>query len=205
MENFNKHPSHLMIVPIYDGNNTVVTQYKVVDQQNSYPIDLFYGTYQECLTWELNQWDDKIQRDEVEMTALELEYFNVASEILKKFGPEDCYAISNKIKELVDKDISEACKQDNKLSIIDVVGGGLKCDNIKCDWKDETIPFSDFKNWVNKPCPKCGENVLNLEDYNATILFLKITNTINELDIPGEGESIKAEVNIHNGINIEIK
>ena len=42
---------------------------------------------------------------------------------------------------------------------------GLKCDNPNCDWKDTTITVEDYPNWINKPCPKCGENVLTEEDY----------------------------------------
>jgi phage FluMu protein Com len=48
---------------------------------------------------------------------------------------------------------------------IEKVGGGLKCDNPKCDWINETIPDEEFENWLNKPCPKCGENVLTDEDF----------------------------------------
>lgn len=41
---------------------------------------------------------------------------------------------------------------------------GLKCDH--CDWEDKDIPYAEFEGWVDKPCPKCGENVLTQEDYN---------------------------------------
>ena len=64
---------------------------------------------------------------------------------------------------------------------IEFTSKGLKCDNEKCDWKDETIQFEDFDQWLNKPCPKCGENLLTQEDYNNSMLMLDVVNFINSL------------------------
>ena len=62
---------------------------------------------------------------------------------------------------------------------IEVTGGGLQCDS--CDWKDETIAHADFKDWVNKPCPKCGANVLTEEDFrNAEVLEFAV-NMVNSM------------------------
>lgn len=59
------------------------------------------------------------------------------------------------------------------LMIID--NGGLKCDNPKCDWTDKTITLDNYKDWLNVPCPKCGENVLTEEDYtNSEIMRLSV-------------------------------
>lgn len=56
---------------------------------------------------------------------------------------------------------------------IEVVYTGLICDNPDCDWEDETVQPSDYKKWLNQPCPKCGEIVLTEEDQqNAEILDL---------------------------------
>lgn len=41
---------------------------------------------------------------------------------------------------------------------------GLKCDN--CAYRDDAVPFSAYKESVNKPCPECGENLLTEKDYN---------------------------------------
>lgn len=48
---------------------------------------------------------------------------------------------------------------------IKMIESGLKCDNPNCDWEDRNIIYADYKSWINKPCPKCGENVLTEEDY----------------------------------------
>ena len=43
---------------------------------------------------------------------------------------------------------------------------GIKCDNPKCDYIDATVKFEEYPEWVNKACPKCGENLLTQEDYD---------------------------------------
>ena len=63
---------------------------------------------------------------------------------------------------------------------------GLKCDNPNCDWKDDNIQAKEYPQWVGKPCPKCGQNVLTEADYKC-IKFLqkisqsKIINALNNL------------------------
>lgn len=98
---------------------------------------------------------------------------------------------------------------------IEINESGLQCDNINCDWKDNTIMFNNYKDWLNKPCPKCGENVLTEEDYKNTLSFYSIIDKINllseeqlnELHINTDSnEMVSMIVNLHKGINIkEIK
>lgn len=61
---------------------------------------------------------------------------------------------------------------------VQVCGGGLKCDNPKCDYVDIGISMEDYKNWVNKPCPKCGEVLLTKQDYDAVQQILHIIGTV---------------------------
>lgn len=42
---------------------------------------------------------------------------------------------------------------------------GVQCDNPKCDFKDESVGFDRVIEYLNKPCPKCGANLLTEEDY----------------------------------------
>ena len=58
---------------------------------------------------------------------------------------------------------------------------GLKCDNSNCDWKDLSIKIDDYLEWLNAPCPKCGQNVLTKEDYNNVLILLATVNFINSL------------------------
>lgn len=43
---------------------------------------------------------------------------------------------------------------------------GIKCDNPKCDYKDESVTYEQYPEYINKPCPTCGENLLTQEDYD---------------------------------------
>ena len=56
---------------------------------------------------------------------------------------------------------------------------GIKCDH--CDYKDNSVKVEDYKDWLNKPCPKCGENLLTQEDYNNALYLIEATNLINEI------------------------
>jgi hypothetical protein len=62
---------------------------------------------------------------------------------------------------------------------------GIKCDNPKCDWKDMSIEWIDFdttvKEWLNKPCPKCGANLLTEEDVESTRKMLFVMETMEEI------------------------
>ena len=59
--------------------------------------------------------------------------------------------------------------------------GGIKCDNPSCDWEDQEATLEDYKKWIGKGCPKCGENVLTEEDYNNVMLIKKISEQINKI------------------------
>lgn len=73
---------------------------------------------------------------------------------------------------------------------------GLKCDNTECDWRDDSVVFDNYKEWINKPCPKCGENVLTEEDYELAEVLRKTAEFINSLS----EEELK-EFNESMGIN----
>ncbi|MGL5751151.1 MAG: hypothetical protein ACRCXT_11525 [Paraclostridium sp.] len=42
---------------------------------------------------------------------------------------------------------------------------GLKCDNPNCDYRDDDIPYKDYKRYINKGCPKCGMVLLTRKEY----------------------------------------
>jgi L-cysteine desulfidase len=64
---------------------------------------------------------------------------------------------------------------------IEVRSGGLQCDNPTCDWTDPTIQVEDYKQWLNAPCPKCGENVLTEEDLENTLLLRSLASLVNNI------------------------
>jgi hypothetical protein len=65
-------------------------------------------------------------------------------------------------------------------NIVDLIGGGIKCDNPKCNYADETVKIEDYKKWLNKPCPCCGSSLLTKADYNNVRLLVWLANTINK-------------------------
>ena len=58
---------------------------------------------------------------------------------------------------------------------------GIKCDNPDCDFADHNVEFKDYDKWLNKPCPKCGQNLLTEQDYETCQFLFNLTNTINEI------------------------
>lgn len=89
----------------------------------------------------------------------------------------------------------------------------IMCDNPKCDYtiKNETKDiFSDISKYVNKPCPKCGENLLTPEDYLTSVKTLKIVKFINKwfswLTIFNpKSKSKDIIVHIHKGVHVKEK
>lgn len=56
---------------------------------------------------------------------------------------------------------------------------GIKCDNDKCGWKDMSVKQEEYPDWIDKPCPCCGENLLTRECYEEGLLQLEATENLN--------------------------
>ena len=59
----------------------------------------------------------------------------------------------------------------------------IVCDNPRCDYKIENPtkdPNEDTSQYVDVPCPKCGENLLTRKDHELGLKFMKIVNFINK-------------------------
>lgn len=57
---------------------------------------------------------------------------------------------------------------------------GIKCDNTNCDYKID-VNYSEYINYVNKPCPLCGENLLTEKDYKSAKLVHGVVNLFNKV------------------------
>ena len=57
---------------------------------------------------------------------------------------------------------------------------GIKCDNTKCDYRDDNVKFEDYKEYLGKPCPKCEENLLTEEDLQKTVRMYNVADKINK-------------------------
>lgn len=61
---------------------------------------------------------------------------------------------------------------------------GVKCDNPSCDYRDDTAEYKDYEKFLNKPCPKCGSNLLTEKDLTAIKELIEITDVFNQLLSP---------------------
>lgn len=77
---------------------------------------------------------------------------------------------------------------------------GIKCDNKECDYSDMDIKFEDYPDWVNKPCPRCGANLLTEEDLRSTKMLVEIIKDANkmvkDLNIDTSGSKVKVGVDM---------
>ena len=58
---------------------------------------------------------------------------------------------------------------------------GIGCDNKFCDFVDANVTVKGLKDWLNKPCPKCGSNLLTEEDYNRSQKMLDAYNIAQQM------------------------
>lgn len=56
----------------------------------------------------------------------------------------------------------------------------LKCDNPNCDYVNSNIPFEQYEQFIDYPCPKCGYPLLTFEKYKLFCSMENIVNSINE-------------------------
>lgn len=81
---------------------------------------------------------------------------------------------------------------------------GLKCDNPKCDWKDESIGLDNYEEYLNTACPECGESVLTDGDMANVKIAKALVDTYNKKYPTKEGEPLyNMKLNLHNTISIE--
>lgn len=84
---------------------------------------------------------------------------------------------------------------------------GIKCDNPNCDYRNDKVRFEDYKNWLNKLCPKCGANLLTKEDLEMTKSLIEVANIANRV-LPkqnNEEERIKAIIEMNGTGRVDFK
>lgn len=84
---------------------------------------------------------------------------------------------------------------------------GIKCDNKNCNYKNENVRYGEFDAWLNKPCPKCGQNLLTEADFKSMKYLIKITAFLNKI-LPKpkeEEEMITVDVEMDGTGSIEFK
>lgn len=58
---------------------------------------------------------------------------------------------------------------------------GIKCDNPKCDYHNDNVEFREYEQWLNKPCPKCGANLLTQKDFDNTKMLIRLAEIFNNI------------------------
>lgn len=77
------------------------------------------------------------------------------------------------------------CNMKEKYQAIETLGSGLVCDSETCEYSyDVKIDIKDLHNYVDAPCPKCGENLLTEEDYVHHKYLHKMIRLVNILFWP---------------------
>ena len=83
---------------------------------------------------------------------------------------------------------------------------GIKCDNPNCDFEDMSVKVEDYDKWLNKPCPKCGENLLTDNDYRNIKFLLGMAELANKIypKIEDKENIAKATINMNGTGNMNI-
>ena len=74
---------------------------------------------------------------------------------------------------------------------IEVSIKGIKCDNPICDFADMSVDYTDYENWVNRPCPKCGQNLLTEKDFKKCKRIKKLVNFANRFCKVDDTKNVK--------------
>lgn len=84
---------------------------------------------------------------------------------------------------------------------------GIKCDNPKCDYKDMSVRFEDYPKYVNKPCPKCGQNLLTKHDYNVAKMVMSLAKLFGRIEVPDDCKRTKLEIGLNgtDDVKVDIK
>lgn len=59
---------------------------------------------------------------------------------------------------------------------------GIKCDNENCEYENTSIQPNEYAQWIDKPCPLCGDTLLTQNDYNIAKLLFATTSIANNLN-----------------------
>lgn len=84
---------------------------------------------------------------------------------------------------------------------------GIQCDAEGCDYIDETVKLDDYENWLNKPCPKCGANLLTQEDLDIVNIIKATIEMFNAAGLVPETEAdMKSfKVNMNGSGKVELQ
>ena len=74
--------------------------------------------------------------------------------------------------------------------------GGIKCDAENCNYEDNTALLGNYKEYVNKPCPECGANLLTQEDMDAVHHMFALADMLNAAVGPVDPDEPQGRVHL---------
>lgn len=82
---------------------------------------------------------------------------------------------------------------------------GIKCDNPNCDYVDPNVSVDQYPQYVNRPCPKCGANLLTEQDYQVVQILLKAQRVLSKIPFGNKGKTsqFRIQTNGTGAINVE--
>lgn len=83
-------------------------------------------------------------------------------------------------------------EQENKIMTLNIKG--IKCDH--CDYSDMEVEVVDYPDWLNRPCPKCGENLLTDADYQTVLYMTEVARMMNGLSVDAPVEKTQGKGNL---------
>lgn len=83
---------------------------------------------------------------------------------------------------------------------VEIEIGGIKCDATGCTFTDPSVALRDYEQWLDRPCPACGANLLTVEDYKLTLALVGIVASANaEAPVPPPGSKRMRITPVMNG------
>lgn len=81
---------------------------------------------------------------------------------------------------------------------VQFVISGIKCD--ACEYRDDDVQLEQYPDYVNKPCPECGANLLTEADFKTVQLMIGMSEVLNAVAaadlIPGARDGDMVEVDL---------
>jgi hypothetical protein len=57
---------------------------------------------------------------------------------------------------------------------------GIKCDNPECNYRHDEVALNEYGEWLDRPCPDCGDNLLTEADYNTVKIMVAMVQIAND-------------------------
>ena len=67
-----------------------------------------------------------------------------------------------------------------------------------------SVRFEDYPAYLNKPCPKCGQNLLTEHDYNVAKMVMGIAKLIRRFEVPDDGRCTELEIGLNGTDDVKV-